>query len=505
MNNKIYFLLLIILISISKSQKEKNKTKKKRKFLRENTLLVIDDFNFERAVKHYKTLLLFITSETCGQPCESRESEVIAAAIQLYKHKPRLNIGKVIIERAPLLRRRLKIIGTPDLLYIENDYLQMYTGTYTPYGIYSWMIKKSLPSLTELLNVNDIANFKNTHEVAVIYFGNDDSILGMMNETSKIDGLNFYGFCKNEETFNSYNVKKDTIVLFKSFGNERTEISGKISLEGLYDFIRKYSSKKVMRMNDESFKIVWEDLNPGLIIVYDKKSKNAEIYRNIVKELGDKLYGRIKIIESGIYTIIEKQLMPQINLTLDDIPAVRLTNTSDIRRPVYKFKGAITVDNVIKFVEDWEKGKLYPIMKSEVIPSEREQEKNKIFKVVSDSFYQEILNVDKNFIVFLYNDIKDDLNDKGFKEIEKINQVIVDNNTLNIKVKVVQIDCSKNQVWDMKCNKFPCVYLMKNKEENIKEKIKFNESEIKYNSIAKFINNNLKVEIPLTEEKTGDL
>ena len=339
MNNKIYFLLLIILISISKSQKEKNKTKKKRKFLRENTLLVIDDFNFERAVKHYKTLLLFITSETCGQPCESRESEVIAAAIQLYKHKPRLNIGKVIIERAPLLRRRLKIIGTPDLLYIENDYLQMYTGTYTPYGIYSWMIKKSLPSLTELLNVNDIANFKNTHEVAVIYFGNDDSILGMMNETSKIDGLNFYGFCKNEETFNSYNVKKDTIVLFKSFGNERTEISGKISLEGLYDFIRKYSSKKVMRMNDESFKIVWEDLNPGLIIVYDKKSKNAEIYRNIVKELGDKLYGRIKIIESGIYTIIEKQLMPQINLTLDDIPAVRLTNTSDIRRPVYKFKG----------------------------------------------------------------------------------------------------------------------------------------------------------------------
>ena len=88
MNNKIYFLLLITLISISKSQKEKNKTKKKRKFLRENTLLVIDDFNFERVVKHYKTFLLFITSETCGQPCESRQSEVVAAAIKLYKHKP---------------------------------------------------------------------------------------------------------------------------------------------------------------------------------------------------------------------------------------------------------------------------------------------------------------------------------------------------------------------------------------------------------------------------------
>ena len=37
-------------------------------------------------------------------------------------------------------------------------------------------------------------------------------------------------------------------------------------------------------------------------------------------------------------------------------------------------------------------------------------------------------------------------------------------NTLNIKVKVVQIDCSKNQVWDMKCNKFPCVYLINKKE-----------------------------------------
>ena len=223
-------LTIIFLITRIKNQEEEKKKNKKRKFQRENTLILVDDFNFERVIKHYKSILLFITSETCGQPCESRQSDVIAAAIELYKHKPRLNIGKVIIERAPQIKRNLKIIGTPDLLYIENGYLQIYTGTYSPYGIYRWMIKKNMPPLTELNSVNDIANFKNTHEVTIVYFGNDDNIIKYMNDTARADGLNFYGTCNKEDIFNTYNVKKDTIVLFKGFGVERTDIVDKNNL-----------------------------------------------------------------------------------------------------------------------------------------------------------------------------------------------------------------------------------------------------------------------------------
>ena len=500
MKKILYLLTIIFLITRIKNKEEEKKKNKKRKFQRENKLILVDDFNFDRVIKHYKSILLFITSETCGQPCESRQSDVIAAAIQLYKHKPRLNIGKVLIDRAPLLKRRLKIKGTPDLLYIENGYLQIYTGTYSPYGIYRWMIKKNMPRLTELNSVNDIANFKNTHEVTIVYFGNDDNIIKYMNDTSRADGLNFYGICNKEEIFNTYNVKKDTIVLFKGFGVERTEYFGKITFDGLYTFVQKYSTKKVMRMDDESFKIVWEDANPGLIIVYDKKSQNAPIYSNIVKELGEKLYGRIKIIESGIYTIIEKQLLPQINLTSIDVPAVRLTNTSDIRRPVYQFKGAITVENVIKFVDDWENGKLYPIMLSENIPNEREQERNKIFRVVSKSFAKEILNYDKSSLIFIY--IKSDNNKtiNAFKDIENINDFVVGNSNMNSLLRIVQIDGLKNDVWDMKCKKYPCIFLMKNEKENKKIKIQFTDENLNYNSIANFINKNLNFDIPIKED-----
>ena len=512
-NMKIFsFFIIIFLITNIKNKEKEKKKNKKRKFQRENTLILINDFNFERVIKHYKSILLFITSETCGQPCESRQSDVIAAAIQLYKHKPRLNIGKVVIDRAPLLKRQLKVIGTPDLLYIDNGYLQLYTGTYTPYGIYRWMIKKNMPPLTELNSVNDIANFKNTHEVTLVYFGNDNTIIKYMYNTSKADGLNFYGICNKEEIFKTYNVKKDTIVLFKGFGVERTEYFGKITLNGLHKFIQKYSTKKIMRMDEESFKVVWEDFNPGLIIVYDKKSQNAPIYANIVKELGDKLYGRIKIIESGIYTIIEKQLLPQINLTSIDVPAVRLTNTSDIRRPVYEFKGAITVENVIKFVEDWENGKLYPILLSESIPNEREQERNKIFRVVSKSFGKEVLNYGKSSIVFIYIKSDDENTKNVFKDIENINDVIVGDSNMNSLLRIVQIDGIKNDVWNMKCSKYPCIFLMKNEKENKKVQIKCKEQKLNYNIIAKFINENLKFDIPIkvenlnnTDTNKGDL
>ena len=216
-----------------------------------------------------------------------------------------------------------------------------------------------------------------------------------------------------------------------------------------------------------------------------------------------KLYGKI-LIESGIYTIIEKQLLPQIHLTSIDVPAVRLTNTSDIRRPVYEFKGAITVENVIKFVEDWENGKLYPILLSESIPNEREQERNKIFRVVSKSFGKEVLNCGKSSIVFIYIKSDDENTKNVFKDIENINDVIVGDSNMNSLLRIVQIDGIKNDVWNMKCSKYPCIFLMKNEKENKKVQIKCKEQKLNYNIIAKFINENLKFDIPIKEENLNN-
>ena len=56
----------------------------------------------------------------------------------------------------------------------------------------------------------------------------------------------------------------------------------------------------------------------------------------------------------------------------------------------------------------------------------------------------------------------------------------------------------------MKCSKYPCIFLMKNEKENKKVQIKCKEQKLNYNIIAKFINENLKFDIPIKEENLNN-
>ena len=78
--------------------------------------------------------------------------------------------------------------------------------------------------------------------------------------------------------------------------------------------------------------------------------------------------------------------MPVLKITAKDLPAIRITNTSNFRRPVYEFNDIINVDNLINFLNKYENHQLYPILRSEDIISNDEQKKFKVFKVVSKSF-----------------------------------------------------------------------------------------------------------------------
>ena len=97
-------------------------------------------------------------------------------------------------------------------------------------------------------------------------------------------------------------------------------------------------------------------------------------------------------------------------------------------------------------------------------------------------------------------DIKDEKSKNVYLILEKINDIIKNDDNMNNLLRIVQIDNLRNEIWEMRAYDFPALKLLKNGKNNKKEKIEYNNKEFTFNLISKFLNENLNINIPLEEE-----
>ncbi|MCQ2821003.1 MAG: thioredoxin domain-containing protein, partial [archaeon] len=308
----------------------------KKKFQREDTVLIMTGDNFDKLIKKYPYLLVEVTGDFCGEYCKKFSTEVTQVSIQLAKLKPRVNVARANISKTQIPDSLISTITRyPQLKFYHNGVLENYTGTSSVLGTIKWCLKKVMPPLTELNTLAEIYNFKNSHDTVVIYFGDDKNVLEYLTTFSKNDPNNFYAFANFESAFSTFNAKKNTVVIYRDKGEERTEFNGKISKEGLGRFINKYSVNKLMELTEENIKIIWEGKNPALFFFIDKYAKNYSNFERIFRIAADKLFGRIKVVITGVREKDEKDLLPIARVDINDLPAARIIDTSLQHRPVY--------------------------------------------------------------------------------------------------------------------------------------------------------------------------
>ena len=503
---KIIFILILltcILPSIS--------SKKKKKFSRDNTVLIIDDNNFNKTISHFKTILIEFTSKWCGNLCEKISEDVTKASIQLYKNKPRINIGRVYLDNNKKIEQQVNASKFPTLIYYENGIPQDFTGVMNVKGIIKWMLKKNNPPLIELNTLSEISNFKNTHQVSIIYFGNNTNHISSLHTLAKEDGDNFYGYCDFETAYTNYNAKKGMVVLYKNYGEERTELSGKLTLNGLKQFIIKNSANTLLELNDEAFKLIYEYKQPALIVFVDKNDMNHhDIYDRLFKKVGESIYGKLKFIRSGVATQSEMHLVKLLSIDKKKLPALRIVDFRDERkRKFYEFEGKVNEKEIVDFVNEWEKGKLSIMLKGENPPSEKEKYENGLIKVVSKTFKKEVFDDKRNVLVYFYSKYMEE----GVKKIgifEWIGMDVYENEEKNKMLKLVKINVGENELENLKITTFPKITLYKYNNNDNKIEIQFTQTSITYQNVVAFLNEHIEgldLTYPsfLEEEDNNDL
>ncbi len=465
------------------------------KFPLDNNTIILTDSSYEKAIKQYDYLMIFFHAPWCPH-CKTMEPEYQKAAAVLKEEN--IYFAKIDGSTDKQASQKYKVHGFPSILFFIKGEPIEYEGGRTEKDLVNWAKKKIGKEIEMLNEKKEIEKYKKDNEICLIYFGDDEKDIRIFEKASRLIEDFPFAVVKNENLIKKY-TNKGTIVLFKHFDEKKNELKN-INIENINEFIKKYALPKVMVFNDKSVQFVFQKKNPALILYADNKSRNWNKYGNIMYEVSEKINRKLVIIITDIKEGIAVRLANYVGIKEKDLPLVSILDTrKDFKK--YNMDDEINVENILKFIEKWEKNELKRNLKSENIPKINQ---GNIFIVVGKTFEKEVINNDKDVILLFYAPWCTHCKELSPK-YEEVGKKLKDKNP---KLLIAKIDGSENEVENIEISGFPTIMFFPGNKKN-KSPIEYKGRRttediiqfIKQNSYNKIIDEEIKEEIEEIEEE----
>jgi len=402
-----YFNIIIVFLLILQLNHylcaDKKKKKNKKKYERDHSVIIMNDNNFNNIINSIDILVLFYKKNSTNS--KQFMPVFTQAALTFRNNKPRLNFGKIECDENPQTNSKEGITQHPTIKYYKKGKSFIYYGTSDIEGILKFMWKNTLPPISDLMTLAAISDFKNTHEITAIYFGTDKNILNIINEHALDDADIFYGNADFERAYEVYGVKKNTIILFKKYGEERTEISGKLSKDGIINFITQNSVDKILEGTERTAKLIWGLRQPGLFLFVDPKDEKINFLRRTFNEVAEKIGNRIKIVIMGLESPMEQKINTLTLVKPQDLPTIRIYDPRKGPTTFHLFNKRLPMNttNIIEFTEKFLAGRLQYYKLSEEIPK---VQRGYMREIVGITFDKEIFYNHQHVLVVFYHPYK---------------------------------------------------------------------------------------------------
>ena len=480
----IIIVVLLILQLIHYLCADKKKKKNKKKYERDHSVIIMNDNNFNNIINSIDILVLFYKKNSTNS--KQFMPVFTQAALTFRNNKPRLNFGKIECNENPQTNSKEGITQHPTIKYYKKGKSFIYYGTSDIEGILKFMWKNTLPPISDLMTLAAISDFKNTHEITAIYFGTDKNILNIINEHALDDADIFYGNADFERAYEVYGVKKNTIILFKKYGEERTEISGKLSKDGIINFITQNSVDKILEGTERTAKLIWGLRQPGLFLFVDPKDEKINFLRRTFNEVAEKIGNRIKIVIMGLESPMEQKINTLTLVKPQDLPTIRIYDPRKGPTTFHLFNKRLPMNttNIIEFAEKFLAGRLQYYKLSEEIPK---VQRGYMREIVGITFDKEIFYNHQHVLVVFYHPYKAPLFQHAIDFMEEFarkirnNEVSIYSNKMkdkdgkdinkkvliNRKINVGMLDLSRNDP-DMKIDygKLPSIQFFLDEDKN---------------------------------------
>ena len=248
-------------------------------------MLVLDNDNFDIALKLYPKLLVLFYAPWCGH-CAALKPIVTIAASILKMEGSDVRIAKIDATNNYIISARYRINGYPIIKFLEQDREPVeYTGGRSkPQEFVDWIKKKTGTSSQLISSKQDLDKAKVNRRLFVVYFGHssEDKDFATFNQlASSIEKL-FFAHIFDPLVKQQADIKPETkVALYKEFDDGVSEYSGTFTVQAITDYINIYGCPYVQVFDDDAREILFGKKRPGIILFTDDKKTKVDLWHKI--------------------------------------------------------------------------------------------------------------------------------------------------------------------------------------------------------------------------------
>jgi len=354
------------------------------RFAAANNVIVMTTGMFDKHLADNKHTLVEFYAPWCGH-CKKLEPEYEKAAGTLKEIG--VPLGKVDATEEKDLSTKYKVKGFPTMIWFEDGKEMEYDGGRTSESIIEWVSSMTGPAVTETSTLPELTGEK--PQIAL----HAASLLPGFEEAAKANRRKaLWYFVKDA------NVMK---VVLEHKGEEKLELTeGCNDKEKVSAFLADNVLPLFGRLDGDSWD-KYMDTGRGLVwsLFPDDGSKFEELeakHRPMMSEVAKSIKGRYFVTITDT-TKFKEAIENMLSVTAFLAIAVQ-KKTGDKKK--YVFEGEMTSSNIIKFIDDVEKDKVQPKLKTEPVPASND-DAVRIF--VGSTLESELFVSDKDVMLEVYD------------------------------------------------------------------------------------------------------
>ena len=358
-----YFILIIISISLSICVHDDEIMDS---FPVENNIMILTDSTFDKALEKYDNLFIVFYAPWCGH-CIKLLPELENASKILIQEN--IILAKVDATKEIKISRKYKINSYPTLIFFKEKIPIKYIGPRTEKDLVDWAQKKSGMPYTLLTKIDEIEKIKNENRVNVIYFGKDEKDIKIFRILAiKYDNIPFF-IVEEQKLAQNYKVVQKSVVIFKKFDEKRNDIIN-FDENKLEKFIKKNSEEKILSFTKENINLIFNKNTPALVYFGQKETLSWQRDFKTLEKVAFNLDTNLLFIMTETKDGYGKSIAEKIKLKNSEIPCIMILNVK-INIDKYKYTGNYQYDDIINFIQMWDKGLL-----NKYLLSQKEPKKN---------------------------------------------------------------------------------------------------------------------------------
>ncbi|TFK43487.1 protein disulfide isomerase [Crucibulum laeve] len=356
-------------------------------------VLSLTTADFESSVADAPLMLVEFFAPWCGH-CKALAPHYEEAATALKEKN--IKLAKVdCVDEADLCQGK-GVQGYPTLKVYRNGTPVDYTGPRKADGIISYMVKQSLPAVSEVTAANLDEFQKADKIVAVAYLSSTTDApaaeFSKAAEAHRDDYL--FGVTTDEAAIKAAGVTPPAVVVYRSFDEPKSDYPYPISSltsEDLVSWIKELSVPTIDEVSGENYAVYAQSPKPLAYLFLDPSSEDKEAQIEAIRPVAQKYKSKMNFV--WIDAIKFGDHAKALNLMESKWPAFVVQDLEKQLKYPYDQTIDVTPEGAADWVEQYLSGKLQPQLKSQPIPETQDE--------------SVITLVGKNFEDVVYDDSKD--------------------------------------------------------------------------------------------------